>query len=75
MDSEPFYVKESAGVVKVHQNSSEFFRVEAQYLGARIFLGVGNHCACFSACLLNQFHSGVNSQGLYLVKLKFGRES
>ena len=27
------------------------------------------------ACLLNQFHPGVNSQGLYLVKLKFGGES
>ena len=31
VDYEYFYVKESAGVVKVHQNSSEFFRVEAQY--------------------------------------------
>ena len=31
--------------------------------------------ARFSACLLNQFHPGVNSQGLYLVKLKFGGES
>ena len=31
--------------------------------------------ACFSACLLNQFRSGVNSQGLNLVKLKFCGES
>ena len=31
--------------------------------------------AGFSACLLNQFCPGVNSQGLYLVKLKFGGES
>ena len=31
--------------------------------------------AYFSACLVNQFHPGVKSQGLYLVKLKFGGES
>ena len=31
VDFEPFYVRESAGKVKVPQNWPEFFRVEAQY--------------------------------------------
>ena len=29
VDSEPFNVREFAGMVKVHQNGPEFFRVEA----------------------------------------------
>ena len=31
VDFEPFYVRESAGTVKIPQNWPEFFRVEAQY--------------------------------------------
>ena len=41
VDYEHFHVKESAGVVKVHQNSSEFFRVGAQYEKSPNFFGSG----------------------------------
>ena len=37
--------------------------------------GVWKKSARLVACLINEFDLGVNIQGLYLVKLKFGGES